>query len=131
MGFIGHFEKFPAMTLRKRLGRPVYCGWAWCGWSECGEAGEWLGVYQQRRRRLGTWKWGERIKTKQENFFQAPTWPIQPPSEARDIQQGKFKVALAAWQGLTEEQKAWYRKTANRRSRRGFDYFMTNYLKSS
>ena len=130
MGFITPWEKFPAMILRKRLGRPVYCGWAWCGWSECGEEGENLGVYQQRYRRLDFWTSGYTPKGKKQNFFMRPTWPENPQSEAQIIQREKMSSAISAWWALTDEQKAWYRNYANRISRKGYNYFISQYLKS-
>jgi len=101
-----------------------------CGWSQCGDIGELNGVYQQRRHRKWDGIGGFIIAQKQNNFFQKPAWPAQPPSEARDAQQAKFKTALEMWQALTIEQKKYYNTIANRRSKRGYDYFMSKTLKS-
>lgn len=130
MPFITSFEKIPAAKIRKRLGLPNQCGWAICGWSQCGDDNEYSGVYQQRRNRKWDGVNGFIISQHQRNFFQQPAWPSQPPSEARDAQQAKFKTAIAMWQALTNEQKAVYNKYATRLPIRGFDYFMSKTLKS-
>lgn len=130
MPFITTFEKIPAFKIRKRLGLPNMCGWAIPGWSECGDDNDFTGVYQQRRPRIGNGALAPVIFGKQKNFIQCPTWPIQPASALRDAQQEKFKTALLAWQALTNEQKMFYNQIATRRSKRGYDLFMGQTLKS-
>ncbi len=119
-----------ADTVRKRLGKPNFFGWIMFGWSEFGDNNYCSGVYQQRRNRQYDytkmkWKFG-----RPRNFIMKPAWPVQPPSVARDAQQAKFSTALSMWQALTAEQKKYYNSIANRRSRRGYDYFMSKTLKS-
>lgn len=130
MPFITPYEKIPAFKITKRLGRPNQCGWAICGWSQCGDVNDCSGVYQQRVRRLDFWTPGYTPAGKKDNFIMKPAWPSQPPSEARDAQQAKFSTALSMWQALTNEQKQAYNLIATRRSRRGYDYFMSKTLKS-
>lgn len=130
MPFIGSFEKIPAHKITKRLGKPNLCGWSICGWSVCGDSNPDSGVYQQRRNRRWNGVGGFIVSEHPRNFIQRPAWPIQPPSEARDVQQAKFKVALQMWQSLTPEQKLYYNAIANKLSRRGYDYFMSITLKS-
>lgn len=130
MPFIKVCEKIPAETIRKRLGKPNLFGWCIFGWSEFGDDNPYSGVYQQRRNRKWDGIGGFIIGKVQKNFYQKPAWPVQPPSAARDAQQAKFKTALQMWQALTNEQKKVYNQIANRRSRRGYDYFMSKTLKS-
>jgi len=130
MPFISSWDRLPAIIIRKRLGKPNLCGWAICGWSECGDNNPWSGVYQQRRNRQWDGVGGFVISQKQRNFIQKPAWPSQPPSEARDAQQAKFKTALEMWQALTPEEKKAYNSIAIKKSRRGYDYFMSKTLKS-
>jgi hypothetical protein len=118
------------MTIRKRLGLPNKCGWAVPGWSECGDDNDFTGTFQQRRPRIGNGKLGPVIFGRQKNFVMKPTWPIQPASALRDAQQDKFKTALSMWQALTNEQKMFYNQIATRRSKRGYDLFMSQTLKS-
>jgi hypothetical protein len=130
MPFITAFEKIPAFKITKQLGLPNMCGWAIPGWSECGDDNNYSGVYQARRRRIGNnenWRIGD---PKPLNFFMRPYWPTQPPSALRDAQQDKFKTALLMWQALTSEQKMFYNRIATRRSKRGYDLFMSQTLKS-
>lgn len=130
MPFVEPGQYVPADTIRKRLGKPNFFGWIMFGWSEFGDDNFASGVYQQRRHR----KWdginGFIIDGRQNNFIQKPAWPVQPPSEARDAQQAKFKTALLAWQALTNEEKKEYNIYAHRRGRRGYDFFMSKTLKS-
>jgi len=130
MPFIDPFEKIPAFVITKRLGLPNKCGWAICGWSQCGDIDDCSGVYQQRRPRKGNGLAAPIVFGSQKNFFQKPAWPPQPASVARDAQQAKFKTALGMWQALTNEQKKAYNTSAIRRSKRGYDVFMSKTLKS-
>ena len=130
MPFVGYPQQILGFVIRKRLGLPNKCGWAICGWSQCGDINDFSGVYQQRRNRRWNGIGGFIISQRQRNFMQKPAWPVQPPSEARDAQQAKFKTALLAWQSLTTAEKKYYNTIASRKSRRGYDYFMSKTLKS-
>ncbi len=130
MPFINVCEKIPAETIRGRMGKPNYFGWIIFGWSEFGDSNNCAGVYQQRRNRKWDGVGGFIIGKVQKNFFQKPAWPVQPPSELRDAQQLKFKNALLAWQALTIEEKTVYNHIASKKSKRGYDYFMHEKLKS-
>jgi hypothetical protein len=119
MPFIG-VETLPSsMIIRGRTGRPVYCGWAWCGWSQCGEESDHWGTYAQRR-----------TQGKNRNLFYAPYWPLNPKTENQQVCQNNFANAVAAWQGLTEEEKEYYNKLVIKRSRYGYHYFISKFLKS-
>lgn len=130
MPFVTVGNYVPADVMRKRLGKPNMCGWFMCGWSECGDDNPVSGVYQQRRHRRWNGAGGFISEKRPLNFVMKPAWPVQPPSAARDAQQAKFKTALAMWQALTEEEKLVYNRNANRRSKRGYDVFMSETLKS-
>lgn len=112
------------------MGKPNFFGWIKFGWSEFGDDNYASGVYQQRRNRKWNGVDGFIMISGPRNFIMKPAWPVQPPSEARDAQQAKFKTALLAWQALTAEQKKYYNTIASRKSRRGYDYFMSKTLKS-
>ncbi len=130
MPFVEVGQYIPADTLRKRMGLPNGFGWLRFGWSEFGDDNYYQGVYQQRRNR----KWdgidGFIMTSGPRNFIMKPAWPTQPASVARDAQQAKFSTALSMWQALTIEEKKYYNTIASRRSRRGYDYFMSKTLKS-
>lgn len=130
MPYVDWPQKAMGFTIRKRLGTPNMFGWIIPSWSEYGDDNEYSAVYQQRRPRQGNGLDGPIQFGSQKNFMQRPAWPIQPPSAARDAQQAKFSTAISMWQALTDEEKAVYNTIASRRSKRGFDYFMSKTLKS-
>lgn len=130
MPFVEVGQFVPADTIRKRLGKPNQFGWIMFGWSEFGDDNYAAGVYQQRRNRRWNGIDGFISEKHPRNFIMKPAWPVQPPSEARDAQQDKFRTAIGMWQALTTSEKEVYNKIATRRSRRGFDYFMSKTLKS-
>lgn len=122
-------QRTTGFQVRGRIGLPNLCGWAICGWSHCGDDNEKTGVYQMRYSDKGR-VMGEPRRGHQNICYMRPCWPTQPPSEARDAQQAKFKTALAAWQALTSEQKKAYNTAARRYGKRGYDVFMSQTLKS-
>jgi hypothetical protein len=130
MPFVEKKQAVIGFRIQKRIGRPMLCGWAWCGWSQCGEEIEWCGVYQQRRPRIGNGIAGPIIFGKQKNFFQAPTWPVNTITEASTAWRLTFAEAVEAWQSLTLEQKQLYNIKAIKKNRHGYNYFISEYLKS-
>ena len=130
MAWLNENEKAIDFIIQGRIGRPMLCGWAWCGWSQCGEFIEFNGTYQMRRTRIGNGLHEPIIFGKSKVCKMMPTWPVQPPSAARDAQQAKFRIALSAWQALAPNEKEYYNNIASRISKRGYDYFMSRYLKS-
>lgn len=130
MSWANKEEKCIGMVVRGKLGRPMDCGWAMCGWSQCGESIDWCGTYQMRRVRKNIHKFGNGKFGKPTICKMMPTWPVQPPSVLRDAQQAKFVTALGMWQSLTSEEKSAYNVIADKKRRRGYDYFMSKTLKS-
>ena len=130
MPFVEFPQRILGFQIKKRLGKPNMCGWSIPGWSECGDDNNFSGVYQARQNRVWNGDGTFTLFGKRKCFQMRPAWPVQPPSVARDAQQAKFKTALLAWQALTDEQKKAYNTIATRRSKRGYDLFMTKTLKS-
>lgn len=130
MPFVTGKQAVIGFKIQRRIGRPMLCGYAWCGWSQCGEEIEWCGVYQQRRPRIGNGLAGPIIFGKQKNFFQAPTWPVNTITEARTAVRATFADAVSAWQNLTEQQKTYYNEISIKKGRHGYNYFISQYLKS-
>lgn len=125
---VGHY--IPADTIRKRMGLPNGFGWIMFGWSQFGDDNYWQGVYQQRRNRRYD-GFGHFVPTSgPRNFIMKPTWPVQPASSLRDAQQLKFRNAVTAWQSLTLDQKKVYNTIATKKSRQGYQYFLSLQLKS-
>lgn len=130
MPFVEYPQQALGFTIKKRLGKPNMFGWIIPGWSEFGDDNIFAGVYQQRRNRVGNGKNKPVQFGSQKNFMQLPAWPPYVLTTRRVTQQEKLKTALLMWQNLTEEEKSVYNKTATRRSKRGFDLFMSKTLKS-
>lgn len=130
MPFVVWPQQLLGFKIKKRLGLPNMFGWLIYGWGQYGDDNIFSGLYQQRRRRIGNGKNEPIIFGKIKNFVQRPQWPIQPPSAARDFVQSSFSVALSMWQALTPSQKNVYNTIATRRSKRGYDLFMSQTLKS-
>jgi len=100
------------------------------GWSEFGDDNYYQGVYQQRHNREWNGAGGFNMTSGPRNFIMKPYCPVNPKTAAQLVQQAKLVTALEMWQALTAEQKAEYNRIANRKSKRGYDYFMTKTLKS-
>jgi len=130
MPFLEYPQASIAMKIRKRLGKPNMYGWMMYGWSEYGDDNEFSGVYQSRKHRRYNGDGTFTLYGRNKNFVMKPAWPSQPPSAARDAQQAKFVQALEMWQSLTEAQKKAYNTIATKRSKRGYDLFMSQTLKS-
>jgi hypothetical protein len=130
MPFCKSFEALYSMKVRGRVGRPNSCGESWCGWSQCGEENLLSAVYQQRRKRIGNnhnWRIGD---PKPRNFRMRHTWPPQNNTPAKIASMNNFANAVAAWQALTKEQKAYYNEIALKRRRHGYNFFISQFLKS-
>lgn len=79
-----------------------------------------FGIYQQRHTLKG-------VKTIRMKFY-TPTNPRTVPQQANRT---KFANAMAAWQGLTEEEKEVYRTRAKKRSMFGWGLFIREYFTSN
>jgi hypothetical protein len=96
------------LWIRKRLGRP-----------------EWpdplgvSGIYRIQRIN------GRKVQQKLPHYS-----PVNPKTEDQLVCQNKFADAVAAWQGLTEEQKNVYNSKTYPRHQSGYNKFLSEYLKS-
>ena len=57
-------------------------------------------------------------------------WPTDPKTQAQLTRRAIFADAVAAWQALTDEERAAWRTKATRRSKLGYSMFLTHYLKN-
>jgi hypothetical protein len=130
MAWANKFQKCIGFKVRNRIGRPMLLGWAWCGWSQLGEEIEIAGVYQMRRVRKGIWKWDSGKFGREEICFMRPCWKPHEYTEAQIIVNGYFEEAVAAWQGLTSEEKSAYNEIAIKKKRKGYNFFLSQCLKS-
>lgn len=130
MPFVDFPQKAIGIDVRGRLGLPAQCGYIVPGWSEMGDDNDFVGVYQRRPRRLGTIVGGQVFMQKKENFWMKPAWPVDPATAAQITQRDKMATAVSMWQALTTEQKKLYNDTATRKSRKGYNLFLAQTLKS-
>ncbi len=75
------------------------------------------GIYQVRT------KWGKHIQVKEK--FYVPKNPQTGPQQAN---RQKLTDAVAAWQALTDQQKAVYNKNAIGKGMSGYNLFLSEYL---
>lgn len=130
MPFVTPLEGIPALRKQRKLGRPNMLGWHTLGFSELGDTNIFSAVYQMRRRRLNFWTRLLQLTGNNENFMQKMSWPSNPQTEIQQANRAKFATALLAWQALTLEEKRGYNESAAKENRRGYDVFMSQWLKS-
>jgi hypothetical protein len=130
MPFVQYPQQILGMKIQKRLGKPCMCGYIIPGWSEMGDDNEFSAQYAQRRHRKGNGKLVPPTYGTPKNFYMRPYWPTQPPSDARNAQQEKLHQAVHSWQALTYSQKQAYNAIAIRYNRRGYNYFISQTIKS-
>ncbi len=130
MPFLSSPNALFSFSAKKRLGLPNLCGWAFCSWSECGDDNEFAGVYQQRRSRNWDGVDGFIIGKEPKNFFQMPAWPTNTITPARTIVRNKFRNGVNSWKLLTNEQKKSYNERADKKGRKGFCLYQSEFLKS-
>lgn len=107
-------------TVRRRIGQQGQYGALLYGQAEYGHGDPRHGVYQMRRGK-------ERQIVVQEKFYE-PSDQSQPNKVARQV---IFDAAVAAWQGLTAEQKLPYDVRATRLKMSGYNLFLKEYLLSN
>jgi hypothetical protein len=76
------------------------------------------GIYQKRKGKAGV------INVKMKFYA-----PYNPNSEAQQYWRNKLREAVRAWQNLTSEQKKLYNIRGSKRGRRGYNLFISEYLK--
>ncbi|MFA5153048.1 MAG: hypothetical protein WC554_10840 [Clostridia bacterium] len=118
-----------ALAITKRLGRPMLYGWTMFGWSQFGEEIEQCGVYQKRYVQTKYVELGDKLRGRSYICKMRPCWPTNVYHANRQAWRAVFAGGIAAWQALTTPQKNEYRHRATRRGKRGFDLFMSEYMK--
>jgi hypothetical protein len=111
---------FPiGVRVKKKLGVPLEYGDRWYGKFQYGYFTPLWGIYQMRKRERGS-------IIVREKFYQ-PANQNQPAKVARQL---IFAAAIAAWQGLTGEQKASYNLKAKGKHMFGYQVYLKEYLLS-
>jgi len=117
---VSQIEALRSIHPRRKFGSPNGYGWIIYGFSYYGEENDFAGIYRRRRHKKG-------ISIVKMNFYRPPV----SRTEGQAAQRDKFLAAVAAWQALTDEQREEKRRLATRRSKRGYNVFLTNYLKTN
>jgi len=112
-------KRFCALSARGSLGWPCELGELVLGWSYFGWWTYQAGVYQRRTR------FGRVVQVREKHFH-----PLDPYAGNRPVSQAKFAAAVAAWQGLAEEEKEEWRWRARKLCMTGFNLFIKNYMLS-
>jgi len=89
------------------------------GFTYFGEDNEFAGIYRRRPHRRG-------VSLVKMDFYA----PVYRRTDAQAVQRDKFADAHAAWTALSESEKEVLRRLAARRSKRGYNVFLTKYLKT-
>lgn len=116
---VSSFEALRSIMTRKKFSSPNGYGIAQYGFSFYGYQNDFAGIYRRRPTKRG-------IVIVKMNFYN----PVITHTVAQDAQRAKFAPAVAAWQALTEEQREALRTIANRRSKRAYTQFISQYLKT-
>lgn len=118
MVVVNHDEGFRANDTKGVFGNPWGVGEYWLGWSFLGEETPLAGIYTMRRTRGGRCP----IKCR----FYAPVVPgVGNQLDMRFL----FADAVAAWQGLTTEQKSVYNRMSYPRHMSGYNRFISLFLR--
>ena len=119
MVVVNPIDEAIAIQTRKKLGRSSEYGQRLYGNFEYGEQDDRFGIYQIRSKYNGP------IIVK-ENFY----WPTNPQTESQQAHRQKMTNAVAAWQGLTDEQKEIYNEIARYKPYSGYNLYLKEYILS-
>lgn len=115
----GPFEALLSIQAWKKFGSPNCYGGAVFGFSYFGYQNEWAGIYRRRPHKNGV----SIVKM-------AHYCPIYKRTVDQALQRDKFQDAIHAWQALSPEEQEALRKIASRKSKRAYNVFLTQYLKT-
>lgn len=121
----------PAVEIRGKLGRGSGYGFARRGSGVYGESASPGGIYQ---RRVTGYNQHGRIpgRPRVQYFVRMKSYrPTNPRTELQQAGRTKFQEAVETWQGMTEEERAPYKRRAVKKSRRGRNLFISEYMLQS
>lgn len=121
----------PAIEIRGKLGRGTGYGFARRGNGLYGESENPGGIYQ---RRVTGYNQHGRIpgRPRVQYFVRMKSYrPTNPRTELQQAGRTKFQTAVEIWQGMTEEERAPYKRRAVKKSRRGRNLFISEYMLQS
>ena len=121
----------PAIAIAGTLGRGSGYGFARRGDGEYGSGEGVGGVYQ--RRWTGYNQHGYIPGRKKVAYYVRMRYsrPTNPRTELQQAGRTKFQMAVAAWQAMDEAQRAPYKRRAVKKSRRGRNLFIQEFMLQS
>jgi hypothetical protein len=88
------------------------------------------GIYQRRRRGYNNHTGPPGPNTETYFVLMRSYQPTNPQTVPQQANRAKITAGVIAWQSLTTEQKHVYNERASKNSRRGYNLFMSEYLKT-
>lgn len=121
----------PAIAIAGNIGRGSGYGFARRGNGQFGEPNGPSGIYQ--RRWTGYNQHGYIPGKKRKAYYVRMRFyrPTNPNTELQQAGRSKFQQAVAAWQNMSEEERAPYKRRAVRKSRRGRNLFIQEFMLKS
>lgn len=128
---IVHGEAAPAIRITGNIGRGSGYGFARNGDAVYGEKPGPGGIYQKRW--TGYNNTGYRPGKKRAAYYVRMRMyrPTNPQTPAQNALRTKFQQAVAAWQTMSEAERDEYKKRAVKKSRRGRNLFIQEYMLQS
>lgn len=117
MTVVSPIEALRSTETRKKFGSPNGYGNIIFGFSFYGDDNIFAGIYRRRPTRRG-------VSIVKMRFYR----PFVQRTEDQGIQRNKMIAAVSAWKALTDSQKNTYRQIANKKKRRGVDFFISQFL---
>lgn len=126
-----HGKATPAIAIAGNIGRGSGYGFARRGDGAFGEPQGVGGIYQ--RRWTGYNQHGYIPGKKKRAYYVRMRFyrPTNPRTELQQAGRTKFQEAVAAWQGMSDAQREPYKRRAVKKSRRGRNLFIQEYMLQS
>jgi len=136
---IKEFEKLFSSLARQQFGRPCHYGHIFFGNTNYGDEELFFSRCEFGKRDYGDFKCGDLIifsgifrtdnVTGKTKHYREPYYITKNPRyENQQNWRGVFADAIAAWQGLTQEQKNHYNDIAEGRKKSGYNLYLREYL---
>lgn len=113
------FIPLNSIGARQKIGMPNQLGNIILGWLMLGDEDNISGIYKQRR-------FNGKLRQLRHDFY---PYPISRTTIQQN-NRSKFAMAVSAWQGLANSNKAEYNKRAIGRRMFGYHLFIKEYMKS-
>lgn len=122
-------ETMAGLRQRGKIGYSGGFGNLRCGHSKYGNNQYFGGVYQKRV--TGYNRYGRNPNRARKVYYVRQKYyrPTDPKTPEQQSNRAKMAAAVAAWQELTENQKTVYNKAGINQARKGYNVFISEYLR--